>query len=74
MPVPPPRTEEPGPGSSPARFHRADPPQRIAPAGIDSRRHRWSAEEFDGELADQVNAAFAQAAMGDGKASAGDAD
>jgi hypothetical protein len=53
--------------SDPARFHRADPPQRIAPARIDARRQRWSAEEFDGELADQVNAALARAALDDGK-------
>jgi uncharacterized protein YhaN len=57
------------PDSQAARFHRADPPHRIVPATIDSRRHRWSAEEFEGELADQVNSAFSQAAVGDGKAS-----
>jgi hypothetical protein len=70
----PSRTAEPTPDSSDARFHRADPPQRITPAGIDSRRHRWSAEEFEGELADQVNASFAQSAAHDGKASARGSD
>jgi hypothetical protein len=42
--------------SNPERRHRADPPHR--PTRARSKRRRWSAEEFDGELADQVNVAF----------------
>jgi hypothetical protein len=65
---------EPAPASNPDRRHRADPPHDVVPARLGSRRHRWSAEEFEGELADQVNAAFASAALGDGKPSARDSD
>jgi uncharacterized protein YhaN len=65
---------EPSRAADPDRQHRADPPHPIAPAKLNSRRHRWSAEEFDGELEDQVNAAFASATLFDGKSSAGDSD
>jgi uncharacterized protein YhaN len=43
------------------RHHRADPPQRIMPMTI---RRRWSAEEFDGELEDQVNIALVNESWG----------
>ncbi|MEX2139416.1 MAG: AAA family ATPase [Pirellulales bacterium] len=46
------------PAPKSARRHRADPPHETAPVKA-TRRSRWSAEEFDGELQDQVNAAFA---------------
>jgi uncharacterized protein YhaN len=65
---------EPARASKPDLQLRADQPHPIAPARFDSRRQRWSAEEFEGELEDQVNSAFASAALADGKASARDSD
>jgi hypothetical protein len=65
---------EPSRASNLDRRHRADPPHTISRARFNSRRHRWSAEEFEGELEDQVNAAFASAVIGDGKPSARDND
>jgi uncharacterized protein YhaN len=44
----------------PARRRRADTPHRLSPPPS-LRRRRWAAEEFDGELADQVNDELAQA-------------
>jgi uncharacterized protein YhaN len=48
---------EPSPAVKTVRRHRADPAHEVAPVKA-ARRSRWSAEEFDGELQDQVNAAF----------------
>ncbi len=41
------------PVTRPVRRHRADPPHELTHAKA-PRRHRWSAEEFDGELQDRV--------------------
>jgi uncharacterized protein YhaN len=70
----PPQPPPPAGGAhpKPARRRRADGPHRVAPYKA-RRRQRWSAEEFDGELEDRVNAALAKAAWTSAQEDADDA-